>query len=68
MSRIAAIVLTLVPVALGALVFSARVEGQRPAPPADAVGQAQAPAARPPAPTPTPEAFRPASAQPSSPA
>ena len=66
MSRLAAVAVTLVVLALGALVLSARVEGQRPAPPPDAVGQAQAPAARPPAPAPTPEAFRPASALPSS--
>jgi hypothetical protein len=66
MSRPVAFVLTLVAIVLGALIFSARVEGQRSAPPADAVGQAQAPAAGPPAPAPTPESFRPASALPSS--
>jgi cytochrome c peroxidase len=68
MSRRAAVTVFLVAVVLGALVFSARVEGQRPAPPVDAVAQAQAPAAGQPAPAPTPEALKPANAPPSSPA
>jgi len=66
MLRSAAVALILVALAVGGLIFSARVEGQRPAPPPDAVGQAQAPGARPPAPAPTPETFRPANALPSS--
>ncbi len=68
MLRPAAAALLVVALAVGGLVFTARVEGQRPAAPPDAVGQAQAPGVRPPAPAPTPETFRPANALPSSPA